>query len=102
MQPWSYSKEQVLGAPVTLSVAYQPKPLRLVGTIMDTYRDETHLNGGLKVFCKYEETNMMLWVPLANPKIKVEISPATGTFEHFLEDRDRWDEAFMSGKARLK
>eukprot|EP00759_Apiculatamorpha_spiralis_P047628 PhF_6_TR4317/c0_g1_i2/m.5822 len=101
MKPWSYTKEQVLGAPVSLSVDYQPKALRVVGTVMDTYKDQTHLNGGIKVSCKQEETNVMMWVPLSNPKVKVELGQSNGmTFEHFLDERDRWDEAYMSGKAR--
>ena len=102
MKPWSYTREQVLGSPVALSVDYKPKALRIVGTVMDIYKSESNVNGGIKVFAKHEETNMMLWVPLANPKVKVEMSNATGTFEHFLDERDRWDEAFMSGKARMK
>eukprot|EP00760_Papus_ankaliazontas_P029330 PhM_4_TR4207/c0_g1_i1/m.72595 len=102
LKPWSYRREQVLGAPIALTLDYAPKPVRIVGTVMDCYKEQTSVNGGLKVFAKHDETNMMLWVPLANPAVKVELSASAGTFDHFLDERDRWDEAYMSGKALLK
>jgi len=102
MKPWSYVKEFVLGAPATISVDYKPKPMRIVGTVMNTYKEETSINGGIQVLGKHEETNLMLWVPLANPKVKVEMSTATATFENFLDERDRWDEAFMTGRSRMQ
>lgn len=102
MKPWQYSKEQVLGAPITLNFDYNPRPVRLIGTIMDAHTTRTSLKGGLKVFAKNEETNMMLWVPSGNPKLKFEVSNSVGAFEHYLDERDKWDEAWMTGRARIK
>ena len=102
VQPWSYSKEQILGATVSVSIDYQPKPLRLVGTVMDIYKDQSHVNGGIKIFTKYEESNFQMWLPLANPKVKIELSNAVGNFEHFLDERDRWDELYMTGRTTMR
>ncbi|KNH07585.1 hypothetical protein XU18_1762 [Perkinsela sp. CCAP 1560/4] len=102
IRPWSYTKEQILGATVSVSIDYHPKPLRLVGTVMDIYKEESNVNGGIKIFTKYEESNFHMWVPLANPKIKVELSNSTGSFEHFLDERDRWDEVYMTGRTQMR
>lgn len=102
MKPWRYTKERVLGAPITLNFDYNPRPVRLIGTVMDAHTTETSLKGGLKVFSKSEETNMTLWVPAANPKLRYEVTAVRGSFEHYLNERDKWDEAWLTGRARIK
>lgn len=102
MKPWRYSKEQILGAPITLNFEYNPRPVRLIGTILDAHTTETSLKGGLKVFAKSEETNMCLWVPAGNPQLKYEVTASRGSFEHYLNERDKWDEAWVTGRARIK
>lgn len=102
LRPWFYTKEQMLGNGVALHLDYQPRPVRLIGTVMDVYGHETSLKGGLKIISKHEETNVALWVPLANPKIRHEVTGAANSFQHFLDERDKWDEAWMTGRARLK
>jgi hypothetical protein len=101
MKPWYYRKEQVLGAPAALLFDYEPRPVRLVGTVMDTFGHQSSTRGGLKVYARSEGTNMMLWVPMGNPKIKAELTAAEGSFSQFLAERDKWDEAYNSGRARL-
>lgn len=102
VKPWAYTKEQVLGSGAALNFDYQPKPVRLLGTVMDIYGHQTSLKGGVKVISKQDETNVMLWVPLANPKLKSEISASANQFQHFLDERDKWDEIWMTGRARIK
>ena len=102
LRPWYYSKEQVLGSAITLNFDYKPRPVRLVGTVMDAYCSQTSLRGGVKVSSRNDETNVMLWVPFGNPTIKHEMAPSKDSFEHYLNERDKWDEAWMTGKARLK
>lgn len=102
LKPWRYTKEQILGAPITLNFDYNPRPVRLIGTVMDAHTAETSLKGGLKVFARNEETNMMLWVPAGNPKLRYEITASRGSFDHYLNERDKWDEAWFTGRARLK
>lgn len=102
MRPWYYTKEQVIGAPITLNFDYQPRPVRLVGTVMDSFTQSSSLRGGVKVYARNEETNVSLWVPFGNPKLKYELTSAEGSFDHFLDERDKWDEAWMTGRARLK
>ena len=102
MKPWRYTKEQVLGAPITLNFDYNPRPVRLIGTVMDVHCQETSINAGIKVYAKNEEANIMLWVPTGNPKLRFDISATRGSFEHYLDERDRWDEAWLTGRARLK
>lgn len=105
IKPWWYSKEQVLGAPVTLNFDYSPRPVRLIGTVMDAFCQQSSLKGGIKVYARNEETNMQLWIPAGNPKLKYDIGSgstgASGAFEHYLDERDRWDEAWMTGRARI-
>lgn len=102
LKPWRYTKEQILGAPVTLNFEYNPRPVRLIGTIMDAHTSETSLKGGLKVFAKSEETNVMLWVPVGNPMLRYEVTASRGSFDHYLNERDKWDEAWLTGRARIK
>lgn len=102
MRPWYYTKEQMIGNGVALHFDYQPRPVRLIGTVFDLFGHESSLKGGLKVVSKHEETNVMLWVPLANPKMRSEITGSANSFQHFLDERDKWDEAWMTGRARLK
>lgn len=102
MKPWKYTKEQILGSPITLNFDYNPRPVRLIGTVMDAHTTETSIKGGLKVFARNEEANMTLWVPAGNPKLKHEITATRGSFEHYLNERDKWDEAWLTGRARLK
>eukprot|EP00744_Colponema_vietnamica_P020101 GILI01028535.1.p1 GENE.GILI01028535.1~~GILI01028535.1.p1 ORF type:complete len:145 (+),score=25.50 GILI01028535.1:84-518(+) len=102
IRPWKYSKEQVLGAPVSLSFDYNPRPVRLIGTIMDTHSMETSIKGGLKVYSRNEETNMMMWIPSGNPKLRYDITGSAGSFDHYMNERDKWDEAWATGKARVK
>lgn len=102
LKPWCYRKEQVIGAPVALSFDYDPRPVRLVGTVMDTFGHQSSTRGGLKVYARNEGTNLMVWVPRGNPKIRAELSSTEGSFSQFLAERDKWDEAYHSGKVRLK
>ncbi len=102
VRPWAYTKEQVIGSGVALNFDYQPRPVRLLGTVMDVYGHQTSLKGGVKVVAKHDETNVLMWVPLANPKLKAELSAGAGQFRHFLDERDKWDEAWMTGRARIK
>ena len=102
LRPWAYAKEQVLGSAVAMNFQYQPRPVRMLGTVMDIYGHHSSLKGGIKVVSKHEETNVMMWVPMANPQMKVEITGSPNAFQHFLDERDKWDEAWMTGRARLK
>jgi len=102
IRPWRWSKEQVLGTPVALNFEYNPRPVRLVGSIMDAHTTETSIKGGIKVYSRSEETNMMFWIPVGNPKLKFEITGSRGNFEHYLDERDKWDEAWITGRARVK
>ncbi len=101
MKPWQYRKEQLLGAPVVLNFSYKPRPVRLVGTCMDAFHFSTSLRAGLKVYARSDDANVAAWVPLGNPSIKVDVNP-TGSFQHYLDERDKFDEAWISGKCRLK
>jgi len=102
MRPWHLSKEQVLGAGITLNLDYNPRPVRLVGTVMDLHGTQSQLRGGIKVYARHEDTNVQLWVPFGNPKLKYEISATDAkSFDHYLAERDKWDEAWITGKARL-
>lgn len=102
LKPWKYTKEQVLGAPVTCNFDYNPRPVRLVGTVMDAHTTETSLKGGIKVYSRNEETNVMMWIPAGNPKLQYDITSVSGNFQHYLNERDKWDEAWMTGRARMK
>lgn len=101
MKPWYYRKEQVLGAPIALNFDYQPRPVRLVGTVMDTFGHQSTLRGAIRVVARNEATNVAMWVPVANPKLRYEMT-GEGSYEHFLDERDKWDEAWMTGRARVK
>ena len=102
MKPWNYTKEQILGAPIALNFDYQPRPVRLMGTVMDVHTTQSSLKGGIKVYARNEETNVMMWVPAGNPKLKYEVTSARGAFEHYLDERDKWDEAWATGRSRIK
>nr|CCC89306.1 conserved hypothetical protein [Trypanosoma congolense IL3000] len=102
MRPWKYTKEQILGAPVTCNFEYNPRPVRLIGTVMDAHTEETSIKGGMKVYARNEETNMMLWIPAGNPKLRHEVTSTKGSFQHYLDERDKWDEAWITGRARIK
>ena len=102
MKPWAYTKEQIIGATATMNFDYQPRPVRMLGTVFDIYGNQTSLKGGIKVVSKQDETNVMMWIPAANPKLKTEVSASANQFQHFLDERDKWDEAWMTGRARLK
>jgi hypothetical protein len=102
LRPWAHTKEQVLGCAAAVQFDYNPRPVRMIGTVMDTYGHETSMKGGLKILARQEETNVMMWVPLANPKLKAEVTPTQNAFSHFLDERDRWDEAWLTGRARVK
>ena len=101
MKPWKFTKEQVLGASVSLNFDYNPRPVRLIGTVFDAPTTETSIKGGLKVYSRSEETNMMLWVPMGNPKLRYEVT-GSGSFDQYLNERDKWDEAWVTGRARVK
>lgn len=101
LKPWKFTKEQVLGAPVACHFDYNPRPVRLIGTVMDAHCTETSLSGGVKVYARSEETNVMLWIPAGNPKLTYEMT-GTGSFQHYLKERDKWDEAWLTGRARIK
>ena len=102
MKPWKYEKEQILGSPVALNFDYNPRPVRMIGTVMDVHTMETSIKGGVKVYAKNEETNMMLWIPVGNPKLKFDVTGSKGSFSHYLDERDKWDEAWITGRARIK
>ena len=102
LKPWRYTKEQILGCPIAVNFDYNPRPVRLIGTVMDAHTTETSLKGGLKVYARNEESNMMLWIPAGNPKLKYEITSSRGNFEQYLDERDKWDEAWITGRARVK
>jgi hypothetical protein len=102
LKPWYYRKEQVLGAPAAVSLDYDPRPVRLVGTVVDAFGTQSSLRGGLKIYSRTEGTNISVWVPAGNPKVRYELSSTEGSFAQFLNERDKWDEAYYSGKARLK
>lgn len=111
IKPWYFRKEQVIGAPVTLHFDYQPRPVRLVGTVMDAFCHQTSLKGGIKVYARTEATSVMTWVPFGNPRLRHDIQQGSAkgggnqsgaAFENYLNERDRWDEAWITGKARLK
>ena len=102
IQAWSYKKDEILGATVAVSIDYKPKPLRIVGTVMDVYKDESNVNGGIKIFTKYEESNFNMWLPLANPAIKIQLADASGNIEQFLNEQDRWDELYMTGRTTMR
>jgi hypothetical protein len=102
LRPWYYTKEQVVGSPVTLNFDYQPRPVRLVGTVMDSFCHQSSLRGGVKVVSRTDETNVSLWVPFGNPKLKYDMTVSSGAFDHYMDERDKWDEAWITGRARLK
>ena len=102
LRPWHLTKDQLLGSGITMNFDYNPRPVRLVGTVMDIHGTQSQLRGGVKVYARHEDTNMLVWVPFGNPKLKYEIRQAdSGTFEHYLNERDKWDEAWLTGRATI-
>jgi hypothetical protein len=103
IRPWYRTKEAVVGCPITLNFDYNPRPVRLIGTVMDAHCSQTSLQGGIKVYARNEEANISLWVPAGNPKLRYELTHTRtdGAFEQYLDERDKWDEAWQSGRARI-